>query len=132
MNNSKSITDLHPDLQHLCAQWLDNCHAAFLDVRITHTFRLPEYQDFLYSQGRTLPGKKVTNATSKKSKHCFTLDGKKPAAKAFDFGVFSKGVYIQDGGDERYLKAGIIGEKLGLIWGGRFKGLVDAGHLEIK
>lgn len=130
-SNSKEITDLHPDLQTKCREFLLKCKLAGLDVKITHTWRSPEYQNELYAQGRTTPGKIVTGLRGSMSKHCFMLNGK-PAAKAFDFGVFDKGTYITNGEDKRYLQAGEIGEALGLGWGGRWKVPHDPSHLELK
>lgn len=130
MQNSKEIADLHPDLQTKCREWLLKCKLAGLDVKITHTWRSPEYQNELYEQGRSKPGKIVTSLKGGMSKHCFKSEGK-PAAKAFDFGVFSNGSYITNGSDQRYKKAGEIGEELGLTWGGRWKRPFDPGHLQI-
>lgn len=127
---SRKIEDLHPDLQPLCREFLMQCEAAGLEVKITFTYRSPQEQDDIYSQGRSKPGKIVTNLKGDKSKHCFTADGK-PAAKAFDFGIFDNGAYVGDGADARYLQAGEIGEGVSLIWGGRWKKPFDPGHLEI-
>lgn len=49
------------------------------------TYRSSEEQDKLYAQGRTAPGRIVTNARGGKSKHNVTLPGTKtPAAEAYD------------------------------------------------
>lgn len=127
---SKRIEDLHPDMQPLCRQWLQQCTDGGLDVRILITYRTAEEQDRLYAQGRTAPGKIVTNLKGSASKHCFTINCE-PAAKAFDFGVFEGAKYITDGHDERYFLAGKLGENLGLTWGGSFKSIFDPSHLEI-
>lgn len=128
---SKEISQLHPKLQPLCLQFLHNCVYNGLDVRVTFTYRTPEEQDALYSQGRTKAGLIVTNLKGDKSLHCFELDGK-PAARAFDFGVFYKDKYIADGDDPRYLQAAEIGEKLGLESGIRWKHPHDPSHLQLK
>ena len=128
---SKSIDDLHPKLAPLCLELLRQCAEAGIDVRIIFTYRTPEDQDALYAHGRTQPGAKVTNLTGTQSLHCFEINGK-PASKAFDIGVFDHGRYITNGGDPRYLKAGEIGEKLGLIWGGRWHDPHDPSHFQLK
>lgn len=125
---SRRLEDLHPTLQPLCRTFLDRCKSAGLDVRLTFTHRTQAEQDKLYAQGRTAPGPIVTSV--RVSKHTFSIDGK-PAAKAFDFGVFDRGKYVTDGRDPRYTHAGLIGEALGLTWGGRWKKPFDPGHLEI-
>lgn len=127
---SRDITDLHPDLQPLCREFLAQCAARDLDVRLIFTYRSPAEQDQIYAKGRTIPGRIVTNLKGYASKHCFTINTK-PAAKAFDFGVYDNGEYVQDGSDSRYLTAGEIGESLGMTWGGRWKKPFDPGHLEI-
>lgn len=128
---NRDINDLHPDLKPLCEEFLAQCNAIDLDVKITFTYRTPQEQDEIFAQGRTKPGRMVTNLRGKQSKHCYTIDGQ-PAAKAFDFGVFDNGAYIGNGSDDRYLEAGEIGESLGLRWGGRWKHPYDPGHLEIE
>jgi len=108
-----TITDLHPDLQPLYAQWLQACTAQGLNVRIIQGWRDPAYQDQLHSTG-------VSPLTGESSFHCFTVGGK-PASKAFDYGCFKKDkTYIIDGTDPAYALAGQIAESLGLTWGGRF------------
>lgn len=127
---SALISDLCPELQTDCREFLLKCKLAGLDVKILQTWRSPAEQDALYAQGRTAPGKVVTGLKGNMSKHCVILDGK-PAAEAFDFGIFSHSIYITDGKDRRYTQAGEIGESLGLVWGGRWKVPHDPSHLEI-
>lgn len=129
---SKDISDLDPRLAPLCLQWLHECVYSGLDVRILFTYRSPEEQDALYDQGRTTPGEIVTNLKGDASKHCTEINGQ-PAAKAFDFAIFDKGVYITDGEDQRYKQAGDIAIKLGLVWGGNFvHPRPDPDHVEMK
>jgi peptidoglycan L-alanyl-D-glutamate endopeptidase CwlK len=140
---SNDLTHLHPDLLGKCQGFLAACREAKLDVRITFTFRTPAEQNALYALGRTKKshigvnsarplGRPVTSLTGARSKHCHVENGK-PAALAFDFGVFNaNGTYVQDGGDSRYLKAAQIGESLGLVSGIRWKSPFDPGHLELQ
>jgi peptidoglycan LD-endopeptidase CwlK len=80
---SRKIEDLHPDLIPLCQHFLLDCKDAGLDILVTCTYRSNIEQDALYAQGRTKPGKIVTNAKRGQSEHNFTLKGR-PASKAFD------------------------------------------------
>lgn len=130
---SKDIGDLHPALQPLCRQFLAICGQEDLDARILFTFRTPQEQNALYAQGRTMPGDIVTMLDGRHSLHCWAWpsDPSKPAAKAFDFGIFRDDVYIRDGEDPDYEKAAEIGERLGLTSGIRWKHPHDAGHLQI-
>lgn len=123
--------ELHPDLRAKCREFLARCAAAGLAVRVLYTYRSAAEQDKLYAQGRTAPGRRVTNLRGGASKHNATLDGK-PAARAFDFGCFTPGgKYVADGSDPLYTKAGEIGESLGLVWGGRWVSPFDPSHLEL-
>lgn len=128
---SRDIEDLHPDLQQPCRDLLAKCDSEGINAKVIFTYRTPEEQDDLYAQGRTIPGRKVTNIKGAASKHCFTIDGN-PAAKAFDIAVFDeRGGYIEDGNDKRYWTVGKIGEALGLTWGGRWKSPHDPSHFQL-
>lgn len=105
MINSRKIEDLHPKVQELAKAWLTACAKVGLEVEITSTYRDAAYQDTLFAQGRTKPGKIVTFARGGQSMHNYHL--------AFDFVVKHNGKV--DWGDEKsFLKARAIGEKLGL------------------
>lgn len=125
------ISHLHPELIPLCKAFLSGCKSKGINVKVIFTYRSPDEQNALYAQGRTAPGKIVTNAKGGKSKHNFTLNGI-PASKAFDFGVYINGKYITDGKHPLYSQAGSIGESLGLVWGGHFHSIFDPSHLELK
>lgn len=124
--------ELHPDLQPLYKQFVDLCAVHGLRLLPTLGFRTPQEQDALYAQGRTTPGKIVTYATSKNSKHCFTLNGN-PASKAFDFLLKDEsGNIIHDGASAPYGYAGALGASIGLNWGGAWaKPKTDYDHFEI-
>lgn len=129
---SKDINDLHPELQKPCNDFFDKSREDGLDTFLIFTWRSPEDQDKIYAQGRTAPGKIVTQLKGDRSLHCFTLNGQ-PAAKAFDFGLRDENnKYILDGSDHRYLQAGVIGKSLGLEWGGDWRSFKDYSHFQIK
>lgn len=120
---SRDIKDLVPELQKLCEQFLYQCHSEGMDVFLTCTYRSPEEQDELYAQGRTKPGKKVTNAKAGQSKH--------NTGKAFDIAIKNEdGTLNWDTSHEHWRRAGEIGEDLGLTWGGSWK-MRDYPHFEI-
>jgi peptidoglycan L-alanyl-D-glutamate endopeptidase CwlK len=104
-------------------------------VMLTCTYRSQEEQDALYAQGRTKPGTKVTWTRS--SRHSLLLDGK-PAAGAFDIAVLSDGkptwslkADVNSNNQSDYEEAGVIGERLKLIWGGRWKS-PDYPHFQLE
>ena len=115
--------DLVPELKTKLAMFQRACVAAKLDIIITQGFRTPAEQEALYAQGRTAPGKIVTQLRGvgkNPSKHCL--------GKAFDicFLINKKASYFGP-----WEKVGEIGKKCGLTWGGYWQGFVDKPHFEI-
>lgn len=126
----RDIKMCHPLLQELAARWVEQCERAGIVVRLGECLRTVEEQDALYAQGRTRPGKIVTNAkgTSYSSQHQWGI--------AFDFylqmdvdgdGSFSDDAYNDSTG--LFGRAAKIGKDLGLGWGGDWKSIVDKPHL---
>lgn len=58
----RDITLCHPRLQALAAELIRKCADQGLQIKIGETLRTTAEQDALYAQGRTKPGKIVTNA----------------------------------------------------------------------
>jgi peptidoglycan L-alanyl-D-glutamate endopeptidase CwlK len=81
-----------------------------------------EEQAALYAQGRTAPGKKVTNARPGYSNHNFGI--------AFDIGVFEGSKYLPE--SPKYKAVGALGMDLGLEWGGNWKTIVDQPHFQLR
>jgi peptidoglycan L-alanyl-D-glutamate endopeptidase CwlK len=120
MVNSRKLEDLHPVVLELCRKHIEACRKRGVDIIVTNTLRDAEYQAYLYSQGRTRPGNIVTNM-KEIGPHAFGL--------AYDVVPVVKGkaVWI----NSRLWK--IVGEegmKLGLVWGGKWKSIVDMPHFE--
>lgn len=117
----KDLDELHPKVKVLAFKLLEECKKAGLNIKISETYRTPERQDYLYSQGRSRSGNIVTysKGSSMSSYHQWRL--------AFD-------IYNDVPGDAYNIsvlnKAGIIGEKLGLEWGGSWVGLIDKPHFQ--
>ena len=98
---------------------------------ITCGMRTIAEQQKLFAQGRTIPGKKVTNCDGviKKSKHNYS------PSKAFDFAVIINGELTWD---EKYynemgehFKKTAINFGLKISWGGDWKKFKDKPHIEI-
>ena len=103
--NSRKIEDLHPYVAKLCKQFVAACKKEGIDVLITSTYRDNESQAAIYAQGRTKPGRIVTNAKAGQSFHNYRL--------AFDFVPIVNGKAMWN--DARSFKrARQIGESLGL------------------
>ena len=116
----KDIDALWPPFKGLCQRLLANCTARGQEYRITETYRTPERQAALYAQGRTRAGNIVTNSRLP-SMHGFKL--------AMDTVAIVNGKSLWD---VRYYQ--VLGEeaaKLGLEWGGKWRGLVDAPHVQL-
>lgn len=120
----RDIQDLCPKLLIIYREWLMQCHETGLAVKAIVTWRSGVDQNMAKAKG-------LSNASSGESPHnCCNADGL-PASKAFDFAVFDEDAnYVTDGTDKRYREAGEIGEKLGLVWGGRWP-KPDWDHLQL-
>lgn len=109
-----SLNDMDTRLQSLAQQWLEQCAAAGLKVRIIVTWRSATDQNDAKMKG-------LSNASAGNSPHnCVDANGH-PASRAFDFASYeSDGTYITDGTDPSYAYAGSIAMNLGLTWGGNW------------
>lgn len=116
MIDSRSISDLHPTLQRAAIELIKRCPL----ILITSTYRDNEMQNKLYAQGRTIPGKIVTNAKGGQSWHNYRL--------AFDICKNIKGHEYDD--YSFFKKAADIWMDMGGEWGEivNFKG--DTPHMQ--
>lgn len=130
---SRKIEDLHPDLQPICRQFMQNCKAAGLDILITCTYRSASEQEQLYAQGRNgKPGPRVTYARAGQSAHNFMHQGQ-PAALAFDIVPLVDGKPMWRATDPAWQQAGQIGMALGLNWYGHPKAVFrEFPHFELR
>jgi peptidoglycan L-alanyl-D-glutamate endopeptidase CwlK len=121
MINSRSLDDLHPKVKVLCQKFIDECKTQGIDVIITSTYRDKESQSALYAQGRTAPGKIVTNANAGDSFHNYRV--------AFDFCPIVNGK-AQWENLALFKQCGLIGQNLGLDWAGNWKSFKESAHLQ--
>lgn len=116
---------LHPKVRDLALKaYRDAVTATPKGVHpfITEGLRSFARSNELYAQGRTLPGKIVTNAKAGQSYHNYGM--------ALDF------VNIVDGKmnwtvDDNWMKVVNAFKKQGFAWGGDFKSIKDFPHLEM-
>ena len=142
---SRRLEDLHPDLQPIAKWFLEECAKQGIDILVTCTYRSRDEQDKLYAQGRTAPGRIVTNAKGGQSKHNFSLGGE-PASKAFDvvplrhgkpvWGTTGNGLDDNPADDDKddlelWQRIGGIGEDLGLEWAGRWTRMKEFPHFQM-
>jgi peptidoglycan L-alanyl-D-glutamate endopeptidase CwlK len=124
MINSRKLEDLIPAVQAKAEAFAAACKADGINVLIYSTLRDNEEQARLYAQGRTAAGNIVTNAKPGRSWHNW--------GAAFDF-VPLKGNTPQWGDTALYLRCGIIAERCGLEWAGRWTGkLRETAHCQYR
>lgn len=121
MINSRNINDLKPKVAAMCSEFINRCKTEGIDVIITSTFRDGAAQDKLYAQGRTEPGKKVTNAKAGQSYHNWRV--------AFDFVPVVNGKAMWNDA-VLFIKCGEIAESVGLEWAGRWKKFNETAHCQ--
>lgn len=121
MINSRNINDLNSKVTAMASEFINRCKAEGIDVLITSTYRDAESQNALYAQGRTKPGKKVTNAKGGQSFHNWRV--------AFDFVPIVGGKAIWND-DALWTKCGEIAESIGLEWAGRWVKFKEMAHCQ--
>lgn len=121
MINSRNINDLHPYVAGLCRKLISECKKQGIELLVTSTYRDAESQNWLYAQGRTRAGAKVTNAKAGYSFHNFKL--------AFDIVPIVGGKAMWN--DLRtFRRVGEIGKSLGLEWAGDWKSFPELAHFQ--
>lgn len=116
---NRDINDLSAVAKKACTLFLAECKKAGIDIFITETYRSQARQNYLYQQGRTRPGVKVT----------WTLSSNHTGRMAWDIAVNPpKDLY-----DAATLaKAGAVAKKLGIEWGGTWPAnKLDRPHFEV-
>ncbi len=126
------INLLHPKVREAVKAAYLHANNALLPkgvrLRFTHTLRTYTEQDALYAQGRTMPGKKVTNARGGQSIHNYGF--------AFDIvilldtdgsGRFATASWSVD---KHWLRVAEYFKSLGWTWGGDWTSFKDYPHFE--
>lgn len=126
--SENNLATIHPDVQPRARAFLSAAKSIAaqrgLDVRVISGTRSYMEQDALYAKGRTAPGKIITNAKAGFSNHNFGL--------AWDIGVFSADGKKYYDEHPLYRELGVLGESLGLEWGGHWKTIVDEPHYQFR
>ena len=119
--SEQTISSLRQPVQPLARRLIQLLKEDGLTFKVTSGFRSYEEQDELYEQGRSKPGKIVTNARGGYSNHNFAL--------AFDITQFDGNRPIYESDD--YKTAGKLGKSIGLLWGGDWSN-GDEPHFEFR
>lgn len=119
-------TLIYPPLFDRLQAMLEQLHSQGAVYFAVSGFRSYQAQEALWSQGRSTPGQRVTNAHAGESPHCFGI--------AVDF--------VRDGHIETpglqpdyrpalYAELGVAAKLCGLAWGGDFANLPDMPHVQL-
>lgn len=132
MINSRSIAELHPRVATMATKFLDEINTdpwmrdRGYSVIVISTYRDYESQQALFDQGRTKPGRIVTNAQPGHSFHNHRL--------AFDVLPLKNGkpMWGTTTDEERTVweRVGRFGEHQGLEWAGRWLTFPEYGHFQ--
>lgn len=125
MINSRSLDELLPVVAEKVNAFIQLCADEGIDLLVTSTYRDSESQTALYNQGRTTPGKVVTNAKAGQSWHNWRC--------AVDVVPIRNGkpVWNTTGPDGvLWNRIGELGEQAGLEWAGRWKSFKELAHFQ--
>ena len=139
----EKMKGVHPKLIELMKKAISN---SPYDFKIVQGLRTAEYQNELYQQGRTKPGKIVTklDGYNRKSNHQAKADGYGHAVDIAVCGHYDQnGNYVKYTTDaemfdnrklveiSRHVKA--VAKEMGMeiVWGGDWKTLYDTPHYEL-
>lgn len=118
------FNNLHPAVKEGAEELMKRAFAKGIPIQITQGYRSIKEQNNLYAIGRTVNGKKVTNAKGGQSYHNYGL--------AIDFVLLSN-----DGNtplwtvNSKWREVAAIGKSLGFKWGGDWTSFKDYPHLEM-
>ena len=116
------IATLRTPVQKLAKKLLAEAALSDIALDVVQAFRSAAQQDAYYAQGRTAPGPIVTGLKGGQSMHEWGL--------AFDVAVDKDGKPTWPANIPLWTQIGVMGEALGLVWGGRFPH-PDYDHFEL-
>jgi len=111
---------LNPELESKVLPLIESMEAKGHPVFISSGYRSPLQQNKLYEKGRTKKGAIVTNARPGWSWHNW--------GRAVDFAFKGEDSWAES---HPWNILGLVGECLGLEWGGRWKSFKDRPHFEL-
>jgi peptidoglycan L-alanyl-D-glutamate endopeptidase CwlK len=122
MINSRDINELLPPVKERVEKFKHLCEENGIDLLITSTYRDNESQNALYAQGRTTPGKIVTNAKAGQSWHNHRC--------AIDVVPLVNGKPNWDDKSPAWKTIGKLGKEAGLEWAGEWKSFKELAHFQ--
>jgi len=122
MINSRSLDDLLPAVKVRVEKFINSAKDAGIDLLVTSTYRDNESQNALYAQGRTKPGRIVTNAKGDQSFHNYRC--------AVDVVPLLNGKPVWDAENDIWQKVGDFGIAAGLEWAGNWTKFREMPHFQ--
>lgn len=122
-NKRLGVSGLHPVVYESAIEVIKRAYKEGIYVQYSDGYRSYAEQNALYAQGRTKPGKVVTNAKGGYSNHNFGL--------AVDFFLYDKNGNAHWNVNSDWKRVAQIAKDLGFEWGGDWKSFYDAPHLEM-
>jgi peptidoglycan L-alanyl-D-glutamate endopeptidase CwlK len=119
---SRNIDDLLPVVKEKVKKFVALCKGDGIELLITSTYRDNESQNALYAQGRTEPGRVVTNAKGGQSFHNYRC--------AVDVVPLVNGKPDWDGTHPIWAKIGNYGKLAGLEWAGEWTRFKELAHFQ--
>ena len=119
---SRSIDDLLPVVKEKVKKFVALCKGDGIELLVTSTYRDHESQNALYAQGRTEPGRVVTNAKGGQSFHNYRC--------AVDVVPLVNGKPDWDGTHPIWAKIGNYGKLAGLEWAGEWTRFKELAHFQ--
>jgi peptidoglycan L-alanyl-D-glutamate endopeptidase CwlK len=113
------LRSLQPKVRSLALELKDVCKQSGFEIRVVRGLRSIDEQNALYAQGRSTPGPIVTQVEGCGSFHNYGV--------AFDIRPTTS---LETEKEMLYDKAGIIGGRIGLEWGGHWQEFVDKPHFQ--
>lgn len=128
--DSRSLDDLHPIVRAKCEAHIAACAKAGIPITVTFTYRSNETQAALYAQGRTAPGKIVTNAKAGQSFHNYRLAYDATPTALLKLKNWGDNPKDQAETNRIWALYGYLAKQQGLEWGGDWKTIKDRPHCQ--
>jgi len=122
-SSENRLKKVHPELARRVRIVIENLAKAGMQVEVVQGLRTVAEQDALFAQGRTKPGKVVTNARGGQSNHNYGI--------AVDVVPFADGKPNWEAPNSIWIAIGGEAEKVGLEWGGNWKKFLDRPHIQL-
>ena len=121
--SKKRVGNVHPVVWKYGEDLIRQAYKKGLYIMFSDGHRTAAQQNALFAQGRTKPGKIVTNARAGQSLHNYGV--------AFDMFITNKNGTSASWDTAKLNQAGQMAEQLGFEWGGRWKSIVDRPHIQM-